>query len=126
MAMGQYPKLYGVCEVCGESHEWATRDGQGRLIKPYPVQMCCDKEVEPCPRRDFGGSPFFLDDIKPFQSPLDPSVTINSRSEKREMIKRHNLIEVGNERLPEKEPMKVDRNEVRRDIATAIEMTKHR
>lgn len=41
---------------------------------------------------------FVMDDIKPYQSPLNGQM-VTSRSQHRELMRRHGVIEVGNERL---------------------------
>lgn len=47
---------------------------------------------------------YVIEDMKPYKSPLDGSM-ITTRTQHREHIKRHGVVEVGNEKLPERKPV---------------------
>lgn len=62
-----------------------------------------------------------MPDIAGYTSVLDGS-RVESRSAHREHMARHGVIEVGNERLPERK--RIERPTVREDIVRAMEMTR--
>lgn len=62
-------------------------------------------------------APMVMPDIAGYQSMADGS-WIGSRSAHREHLKRHGLIEIGNERMEPRRPT-VDRESIRRDVIEA-------
>ena len=58
-------------------------------------------------------------DIEPFVSPIDNSV-IGTRQEIKEHCKVHDVIHVGNDRIPPKKRWKPDRNEIVEDIKKSM------
>lgn len=63
--------------------------------------------------------PMIMSDIQPYRSMIDGRM-ITSRSEHRRHLRDHGCIEIGNEN-PYTPPPPIDRNEIKKDIRTAIE-----
>lgn len=71
-----------------------------------------------------GAGPMILRDIQPYRSPLDGSY-VTSRSSHREHMERHNVIEIGNEKIkpaPERNTFKGVGSEIKRHIDTVKAM----
>lgn len=99
--------------------------GHLRSIPKYKTYRAADGYNRLHP--DFGGtfecvnagSPMIMRDMEPVASTLEPGVMVTSRSQHRELMRKHNVIEVGNERLPSR-PRDVHGPVTGRDIANAI------
>ena len=63
-----------------------------------------------------------IEDIEPFQSPIDQSV-IGGRKQKRDHMKAHGVVEY--EKLPEKKPPQVTQAEVAQSFKDAFERHGH-
>ena len=59
-----------------------------------------------------------IEDMKPYRSPLDGSM-VTSRDQHRNHMRKHDVIEVGNEKLEHK-PKPYDDRELKQDIANVI------
>ena len=117
--MQPYPPAKMQCSKCGNTDFWITRGGDGRFIKPEPPPPECCGQVMDDYEYPIRTAPTLMDDIKPFMSPMGGEM-ITSRSQKRAMMKKHDLVEVGNEKMPERK--KEDNSlERKRDIAAAID-----
>ena len=57
-----------------------------------------------------------MNDIAPYKSMVDGSM-IMSRSKHKSHLKQHGMVEVGNEKMPEKKEPKYDSDAVKREIA---------
>lgn len=69
---------------------------------------------------------FVSGDISPYQSQVDGSM-ITSKTQHREHLKQHGLVEIGNEVKAHmtREKPKVDKEAIRRDISQAIDQLSH-
>lgn len=64
-------------------------------------------------------APHVIEDMKPYRSPLDGSM-VTSRSQHRDHMRKHGVIEVGNERLNRPYRKEYDPGDIKQDIADAI------
>jgi hypothetical protein len=64
-------------------------------------------------------APAVFDDMTPYRSPVDGSI-INSRSDHRNHLKEHKLIEVGNEKLKPRANKPCEPEGIAKDIVRAI------
>lgn len=86
------------CDVC------AARNGVGDprnwhdLEQPWPSQCMGHYQKR---AQKHGDGPTYMPDIQPFKSPIDGHV-VNSRREWSMHKQMHGVIEVGNEKMPEK------------------------
>lgn len=76
---------------------WVQDPVTGKLI--LKVQFVTDRSLEAQRARSPLPSPQVMRDIEPFRNVAVDGAVVGSRSEKREMMKRHGLVEVGNEKL---------------------------
>lgn len=72
-----------------ETHRWIPKDQYRKAVK---------RAREARRMRSDLPSPQIMRDIEPFQNVAVDGAEISSRSAKREMMKRHDLVEVGNEK----------------------------
>lgn len=76
----------------------AIFDKQGLLAEFEDGEMIYLREdYNPVEKSELA-SPMVVRDIKPYQNMINGSI-ITSRSEHRELLKRHNCVEVGNEKM---------------------------
>lgn len=76
----------------------AIFDKQGLLAEFEDGEMIYLREdYSPVEKSDLA-SPMIMRDIEPYQNMINGSI-ITSRSEHRELLKRHNCVEVGNEKM---------------------------
>lgn len=74
-----------------ETHRWIPKDQYRKAVK---------RSREAQRMRSDLPSPQIMRDITPFVNVAVDGAEISSRSAKREMMKRHGLVEVGNEKRP--------------------------
>lgn len=70
-------------------------------------------------------APFVYGDIKDYRSMATGEV-ISGRAQHRDHLRRHGLIELGNEKLPTHTPPKQDRTANKRTIAAILDQRYHR
>ena len=97
------------CDQCDKSTD-IYRSVQNRNDMPE----CCG-----CPMRRVITPLHVIGDVKTFISPID-NKPITSRRELREHCKQHDVVQVGNDRLPQKKPWKPDRKDIREDIKKTL------
>ena len=73
-------------------------DREGVLAKFENEEMTFLRENYSAPERSDLPTPMILRDIEPYQNMIDGKM-ISSRSEHRELLNRHNCIEIGNEKM---------------------------
>ena len=66
-------------------------------------------------------SPMVMGDIKEFVNVAVDGKVISSRSQKREMMKEHGLVEVGNDRLPTRTRHKPKRSDIRAAMKKSLQ-----
>lgn len=101
------------CTECGKKEEIFLR------LKEYQnLPTCCDvmmvRVITPIN---------VMDDLKPYKSMVTGEI-IGSRSTHKRHLIQHNVIEVGNEKLPPPKPYGLDnreKDELRRDIAQIMD-----
>lgn len=104
------------CTLCGNENDIY------RKIADYDnLPDCCGVKMGRvlCPT-------FVSTDIQPYQSQVDGSM-ITSKTQHRDHLKRHGLVEIGNEidaHMKQEKP-KVDKEAIRRDISQAIDQLSH-
>ena len=76
----------------------AVFDTQGLLAEYENGQMIFLREDYSSPERSDLACPMIMRDIEPYQNMINGGI-ITSRSEHRELLKRHNCVEVGNEKM---------------------------
>ena len=82
---------------------WVVDPATGKLVDKLQYL----REQARTARRSPLASPQVMRDIEPFRNVAVDGKIVGSRSEKREMMKRHNLTEMGNEkRLTKRNPKK--------------------
>jgi hypothetical protein len=88
-------------------------DREGVLAKFENEEMTFLRENYSAPERSDLPTPMILRDIEPYQNMIDGKM-ISSRSEHRELLNRHNCIEIGNEKMDSKPMVQptVDRRKV--------------
>lgn len=86
------------CDACGKSEDIY------RTIKniDYNLPSCCDQTM----RRKIT-APYVSVDIQPYKSMISGEM-ITSRSQHREHLKQHGMIEIGNEKMPAPKPMNTE------------------
>lgn len=98
--------------VCGEcGNEYDIYRTVAKMDEDLPV--CCGKQTK---RKIV--APNIAPDIAPFISPVDGKL-VSGRSDRREHMKRHGLIEVGNEKLKGKRKEYND-HDIKSDIADVV------
>ena len=99
------------CKKCGEVKEAFRRVTE--YNKNFPV--CCGEEMPKviC-------APSVITDLEPYRSPVDGSI-INSRSDHRNHLREHKLIEVGNEKLTKPATKGIEPEGIAEDIQRAME-----
>lgn len=106
-----------------ERGSWVLIDGRWVLKDQYQRQL--DRAIEADRLRSDLPSPQIMRDIEPFVNVAVDGAEISSRSHKREMMKRHSLVEVGNDnRTPKRR--KRSRRPVADDIKKAIQQLSSR
>ena len=96
------------CDTCGK------REDVFRTIAEYKsLPTCCGQMVEKVIT-----APMVMADCQPFKSIVDGSI-INSNAGRRDHMKRHNLIELGNEPIRQQE-YRGDHN-VRPELTQAVQ-----
>jgi hypothetical protein len=70
-------------------------------------------------QQEHKASYFVMDDIQPYQS-MQTGEMITSRSQHRNHLKQHGLIELGNEKIKETKPIPYNSEEVKREIARQL------
>jgi putative FmdB family regulatory protein len=102
------------CATCGTvAEEYRRMDDRHQ-----PKACACGGEAEFC-----FSPPHVVSDIEPYQSMADGSM-ITSRSQHRDHLKRHNVIEVGNERLNMKREVTIPRASIRSEIKRTVDRMK--
>ena len=98
------------CDKCHEVKE------DFRKVADYDRNFpeCCG---DPMPR--VLCAPAVMTDLEPYRSPVDGTI-INSRSDHRNHLRQHKLIEVGNEKLNKPATKKIDPTGVADDIKRAM------
>lgn len=99
-----------------ERGSWVFRDGQ-LIPKSYAM---LDDVVQKNRKRGDHPAPMIMSDIEEYRNMVDGK-TISSRSEHREFLKRHNLIELGNERPVGAPPKGPAKDEIAQEIKDTIE-----
>jgi hypothetical protein len=79
----------------------AIFDKQGLLAEFEDGEMVYLREEYSPPEKSDLASPMIMRDIEPYQNMINGGI-ITSRSEHRELLKRHNCVEVGNEKMQTK------------------------
>ena len=79
----------------------AIFDKQGLLAEFEDGEMVYLREEYSPPEKSDLASPMIMLDIQPYQNMINGGI-ITSRSEHRELLKRHNCVEVGNEKMQTK------------------------
>ena len=79
----------------------AIFDKQGLLAEFEDGEMVYLREEYSPPKRSNLVSPTVVRDIEPYKNMINGGI-ITSRSEHRELLKRHNCVEVGNEKMQTK------------------------
>lgn len=103
--------LYGCqCNECGNTKDIFRRIDD--RDKDLPV--CCGNEMSRVV------TPLYvIEDTKPFLSPIDGK-EISTRKALREHCQRHDVIQVGDEKLPEKKPYRPKKGDVAEDIKKSL------
>lgn len=84
---------------------WVQDTDTGRLVPKEQYMRQRANALAAAEARSPLPSPQIMCDIEPFRNVAVDGKVVGSRSEKREMMKRHNLIEVGNEKhLTKRQP----------------------
>lgn len=78
--------------------KWIIDPDTGNAVPAEQYQRRVNKAIEASKLRSHLPSPQVMRDIEPFRNVAIDGAEISSRSHKREMMKRHNLVEVGNEK----------------------------
>jgi hypothetical protein len=99
-----------------ERGSWVYRDGQ---LIPKGAAML-DDIVKKNRKRGDHPAPMVMSDIEEYRNMVDGK-PITSRSEHREFLKRHNLIEVGNEAPKAPAPKLPSKSEIGNEIKETIE-----
>ena len=76
---------------------WVQDPDTGNLVPKEQYERKVKSIVEACRMRSHLSSPQIMKDISPFRNIAVDDKEISSRSQKREMMKRHGLAEVGTE-----------------------------
>lgn len=100
------------CEECGHYEEVVRAVAECRDLPEH-----CGAQM----RRVYTPLPV-MEDMKPYRSPLDGSI-VSSRAEHRNHMRKHDVIEVGNEKLTRPMQKPYDSGNLKQDIARAIEET---
>ena len=99
---------------------WVFRDGE---LVPKSQAMARDHVSKSASRSDLP-CPMIIPDRVEYRSTIDGSM-ITGRKQHRDHLKAHGCIEIGNEAPKEKSVrVKIDKDEIARDIKTAIEQVK--
>lgn len=93
----------------------------GKLLAEYEggELVYLAAEYAPPKRSENVSAPMIIRDIGEYQSPLDGTM-ITSRSAHREHVRRHDVVEVGNEKIGSMTPSTVSAPKVDRDLGQAI------
>lgn len=78
--------------------KWIYDPDTGKQVPAEQYQRRVRQAREARKLRSHLASPQVMRDIEPFRNIAVDNTEISSRSHKREMMKRHNLIEIGNEK----------------------------
>ncbi|KPL28561.1 MAG: hypothetical protein AMJ72_02805 [Acidithiobacillales bacterium SM1_46] len=91
----------------------AVFDGNGMLAEYEDEELVWLREDYKPPNASDLAKPMVIRDIEPYKNMIDGRM-ISSRSEHRELLRRHNCVEIGNEKMETKPivPKKVDRRQV--------------
>jgi hypothetical protein len=79
----------------------AVFDKKGLLAEYEGEELVYLRDDYQAPKESDLGRPMVIRDIDPYQNMIDGRM-ISSRSEHRELLKRHNCVEVGNEKMETK------------------------
>ena len=79
----------------------AVFDKKGLLAEYEGEELVYLRDDYQAPKESDLGRPMVIRDIDPYQNMIDGRI-ISSRSEHRELLKRHNCVEVGNEKMETK------------------------
>lgn len=103
--------LYALqCEQCGHQQDIYRSVAERNSDLPE----CCDKTMQRII------TPLHVvEDVKPFMSPIDNKM-VTSRKELREHCAKHDVVQIGNDRLPERKKWRPDKKEIREDIKKTL------
>lgn len=99
---------------------WVQDPDTGRLVPKEQYAQRHAKAIAAANVRSPLPAPQVMRDIEPFRNVAVDGKVIGSRSEKREMLKRHELIEVGNEKRVTKRGA-AKRTPIRQSIKRSIQ-----
>lgn len=101
------------CNVCGEH-----KDVFLKLSEYKNLPDCCGEQMQ-----RVISAPFVATDIVPYRSPIDGTI-VKSRSDHKAHMRKHGVIEVGNEKLTRPMTKQVDEKkhseDLKRDIAATL------
>lgn len=122
--MSQTAKIMEGVEL--ERGAWVQDPHTGRLVPKEQYARSVATAVEAARLRSPLSSPQLMRDIEPFRNVAVDGKYVGSRSDRREMMKRHDLVEVGTEKRVTRRNPKRTKHTIMQDIKKSLQQLNSR